>query len=109
MKAIVQKTSGGPDTLEIGEVDIPIPKENEVLLKVKYSAVNRADIMQVCVLFLTLLQREGKYPPPPGATKIIGLECVGWVISDLDKDLEGEKYKEGPLYLALLPGGGYGS
>ena len=47
MKAIVQKTSGGPDTLDIGEVDIPIPKENEVLLKVKYSAVNRADINQV--------------------------------------------------------------
>ncbi len=47
MKAIIQASAGGPDTLTIGEIEVPVPKENEVLIKVKYSAVNRADIMQV--------------------------------------------------------------
>jgi len=52
MKAIVQASPGGPETLIVGEIEIPKPKENEVLLKVKYSAVNRADIMQVRIDFL---------------------------------------------------------
>ncbi len=47
MKAIVQRAPGGPETLEIGEVEIPIPKENEVLVKIIYTAVNRAETMQV--------------------------------------------------------------
>ncbi len=47
MKAIIQKKSGPASTLEIGEVQMPVPKEHEVLLKIEYTALNRADIMQV--------------------------------------------------------------
>lgn len=51
----------------------------------------------------------GAYPVPPGASKIIGLECVGYVINDLEKDLVDERYKQGPLVMVLLSGGGYGT
>jgi NADPH:quinone reductase-like Zn-dependent oxidoreductase len=47
MKAIVQKAPGGPHTLEVGEVEMPVPKENQFLIKIAYTTVNRADTMQV--------------------------------------------------------------
>ncbi len=56
MKAVLVKKPGGPEELEIGDTALPIPKENEVLVKVHAAALNRADI----------LQSEGKYPPPKG-------------------------------------------
>lgn len=82
--------------MEVSEVPLPILKENELMMKIAYSACNRADIMQ----------RKGGYAPPPGASNIIGLECAGYILSD-PKDLD--SYKGQPLSLALLPGGGYGS
>lgn len=47
MRAIVQEEVGGPESLKIGDLDMPVPNENEVLIKVEYSAVNRADTLQV--------------------------------------------------------------
>ena len=64
-------TPGSSMVLEVSEHPRPIPGNEEVLIKVHYSAVNRADI----------LQRMGKYPPPPGCTDILGLEAVGEVES----------------------------
>ena len=63
----------------------PTPGPNEVLIRVRATAVNRAD----------LLQREGHYPPPPGASEILGLECAGVLEGTNDR------------VMALLPGGGY--
>jgi NADPH:quinone reductase-like Zn-dependent oxidoreductase len=67
MHAISVREPGGPDVLEWTEVPDPVPGPGEVLIDVAASAVNRAD----------LLQRQGFYPPPPGASDIIGLECSG--------------------------------
>ena len=64
MFGITQSRPGGADTMTWEEVSDPDPGPNEVVIDVKASAVNRADI----------LQREGNYPPPPGASSILGLE-----------------------------------
>ncbi len=67
MYAITVSEPGGPDVMSWSEVPDPTPGRGEVLLDVVATAVNRAD----------LLQRQGFYPPPPGASDIIGLECSG--------------------------------
>lgn len=68
MRAAIITRPGGPEVLEIHDVPRPLPRENEVLVRVRASALNRAD----------LLQREGRYPAPPGApTNIPGLEIAG--------------------------------
>jgi putative PIG3 family NAD(P)H quinone oxidoreductase len=76
------------------EVATPEPKPNEVQIKVHASAVNRADLMQ----------RKGMYPPPPGASDVMGLECAGEVIA-LGSDVGG--FQIGDAVCALLAGGGY--
>jgi putative PIG3 family NAD(P)H quinone oxidoreductase len=91
---VVQRSSGGPDTLEIGEVPAPIPGPLEVLVDVAATAVNRAD----------LLQRQGLYPPPPGTTNVLGLECSGTVV-EVGSDVTG--WRPGEEVCALLAGGGY--
>jgi putative PIG3 family NAD(P)H quinone oxidoreductase len=93
--AIVAREPGGPDVLEWTEVPDPQPGPGEVLIDVAASAVNRAD----------LLQRQGFYPPPPGAPNIIGLECSGTVAELGDGVTE---WKVGDQVCALLAGGGYG-
>src|SRR3954464_10433224 len=85
---------GGVDVLGWGEVPDPEPGPGEVLVEVVASAVNRAD----------LLQRQGFYPPPPGASEILGLECSGR-ISALGSDVTG--WSVGDEVCALLAGGGY--
>ena len=84
-----------PDHLRIS-CDIPIPEineEEECLIRVGATAVNRADI----------LQRQGKYPPPRGASPIMGLECAGHLVDPGTLEpLPGE-----PPVMALLSGGGY--
>lgn len=85
MKAILVPKPGGPEALVWGEAPDPVPAEGEVLVRVRATAVNRAD----------LLQAEGKYPPPPGASSILGLEAAG--------EVEGT----GEKVFFLLPGGGY--
>ncbi|HET7066862.1 MAG TPA: NAD(P)H-quinone oxidoreductase [Nocardioides sp.] len=94
MKAIVPRAPGGPEVLEY--VDVPDPElgEGEVLVEVAATAINRAD----------LLQRQGHYPPPPGASAIIGLECSGTVAA-LGPGVEG--LEAGQEVCALLAGGGY--
>ncbi len=94
MKAIVVTEPGGPDKLELREVPAPSLKENEVLIEVKATALNRAD----------LLQRRGLYPPPKGESEILGLECAG-IVRELGKGASA--VKPGDRVMALLPGGGY--
>lgn len=94
MKAIVFDTPGDESVLRIGELPRPEPAAREVRIRVRAAGVNRAD----------LLQRQGGYPPPPGASSILGLECAGVV------DARGEEvheFDEGERVMALLPGGGY--
>ncbi|WP_199430829.1 NAD(P)H-quinone oxidoreductase [Qaidamihabitans albus] len=94
MRAIMIREPGGPENLEWTEVPDPVPGTGEVLIDVTASAVNRAD----------LLQRQGKYPPPAGASEILGLECSG-TVAGLGPDVEG--WREGDEVCALLAGGGY--
>ena len=90
MKAIDIKE----EKIVLVELPIPQPKQGEVLIKIKASAINRAD----------LAQRNGLYPPPPGASPIMGLECSG-IIEALG---EGVKTRlVGEEVCALLAGGGY--
>lgn len=94
MKAVIFSSPGSADQLQIGEVETPTPKPQEILVKVAATAVNRADI----------LQREGKYPPPEGASPILGLEMSGEVV---EAGKEVTKWKVGDKVFGLLPGGGY--
>lgn len=94
MKAIIVKNHGGADQLTLGEWELPVCGENEILVKVKATALNRADI----------LQREGKYPPPVGTSQLLGLELSGIVEEVGSRVL---KWKKGDKIFGLLPGGGY--
>ncbi len=94
MKAILIKSFGKADQLYMGEYQTPKPAMDEVLVKVRATALNRADI----------LQREGKYPPPEGASLILGLEMSGEI---MEVGAEVEKWKVGDKVFGLLPGGGY--
>ncbi|MFJ9784315.1 NAD(P)H-quinone oxidoreductase [Amycolatopsis sp. NPDC101161] len=94
MYAITIREPGDPEVLEWAEVEDPRPGPGEVLVDVAASAVNRAD----------LLQRQGHYPPPPGASETLGLECSG-TIAELGEGVEG--WNVGDEVCALLAGGGY--
>lgn len=94
MKAVIFSSPGSAENLQIGEWETPIPKPHEILVKVAATALNRADI----------LQREGKYPPPKGASSVLGLEMSGEVI---EAGEEVTKWKIGDKVFGLLPGGGY--
>ncbi|MGH3354549.1 MAG: NAD(P)H-quinone oxidoreductase [Nocardioidaceae bacterium] len=94
MRAVICSEPGGVDVLSVAEVPDPEPGAGEVLIDVAASAVNRAD----------LLQRQGNYPVPPGASEVLGLECSG-VIAGLGADVDA--WKVGDEVCALLAGGGY--
>ncbi|MGW2031430.1 NAD(P)H-quinone oxidoreductase [Streptomyces sp. NPDC001811] len=94
MHAITIPEPGGPEALVWDEVPDPVPGEGEVLVEVVASAVNRADI----------LQRQGFYNPPPGASPYPGLECSG-TIAALGPGVSG--WAVGDQVCALLAGGGY--
>ncbi len=94
MRAITIPEPGGPDALVWAEVPDPQPSEGEVLVEVAATAVNRAD----------LLQRQGFYDPPPGASPYPGLECAGR-IKALGPGVGG--WAVGDEVCALLSGGGY--
>ena len=94
MYAITCSAAGGPEVMSWERVPDPTPAPSEVIIEVAASAVNRAD----------LLQRQGFYPPPPGASDILGLECSGTITAvgaALSLDRIGEKVT------AILAGGGY--
>ncbi len=94
MRAVTVARPGGPEVLHVGVVDDPAPGAGEILIDVRATGVNRAD----------LLQRAGGYPPPPGASRILGLEAAG-VVADLGPDAAGPPVGTGVM--ALLAGGGY--
>ncbi|PZS29327.1 MAG: NADPH:quinone oxidoreductase [Pseudonocardiales bacterium] len=94
MKAVTLPSYGGPDVLTWADVPDPTPGPGQVLIDVAASAVNRADIMQ----------RMGRYAPPPGAPDWPGLECSGR-IAELGEDVVG--WEVGDEACALLSGGGY--
>ncbi|MEU4192691.1 NAD(P)H-quinone oxidoreductase [Kribbella sp. NPDC026611] len=94
MRAVVCEGAGGIDVLKIGEIPDPEPAVDEVVIDVVAAGVNRADLMQ----------RQGFYPPPPGAPGTIGLEVSGR-ISAVGSEVEG--WSVGDECCALLAGGGY--
>lgn len=94
MRAVLQHRPGGAEELYIGTAGKPAPGADELLVRVAFSALNRADI----------LQREGKYPPPPGASPVPGLEFAGVVEAKGDQ-VEG--WSTGDRVFGLVPGGGH--
>jgi putative PIG3 family NAD(P)H quinone oxidoreductase len=94
MRAVIRSGDGGPEVLTTGEVADPVAGPGEVLVRVAATAVNRADT----------LQRRGLYPPPPGASDILGLECSG-TVEALGEGVDG--WSVGDEVCALLAGGGY--
>jgi putative PIG3 family NAD(P)H quinone oxidoreductase len=92
MTAIAVRDGAGPaDALHAVRADVPIPRAGQILVRVHAAGVNRPDI----------LQREGRYPPPPGAPSTLGLEVAGEVVQGADR------WKAGDRVCALLGGGGY--
>lgn len=94
MKAILLKGFGAPEQMYIGDTEKPQAKAHEILVKVHATALNRADT----------LQRKGFYPPPPGASTIMGLEMAGEV-AEIGSAVE--RWKVGDKVCGLLAGGGY--
>jgi putative PIG3 family NAD(P)H quinone oxidoreductase len=94
MRAVVVTAPGGPEVLAWSEIPDPEPEPDEIVLDVAASAVNRAD----------LLQRQGRYRPPPGAPAALGLECSG-TVSAVGSGVTG--WEIGQQACALLSGGGY--
>jgi putative PIG3 family NAD(P)H quinone oxidoreductase len=94
VKAIVVDEPGDPEVMRLGEVADPVAGPGEVLVRVRATAVNRADT----------LQRRGLYPPPPGAPEIIGMEAAG-AIDAVGDGVDG--WHVGNEVCALLSGGGY--
>lgn len=94
MKAVLMDAFGGVDVLRVGEAEKPNPADGQVLVKVYATSINRPD----------LVQREGKYPPPPGDSEILGLEVAG-VIEALGAGVTG--WQVGERVMTLVGGGGY--
>lgn len=94
MKAILLDDFGGADKLRPGEIEAPIPAPDQILIDVRAAAVNRPDIVQ----------REGRYPPPPGESPILGLECAG-IVAAVGHAVR--RHRVGDRVFALLGGGGY--
>jgi len=93
MKAVVQNGAGGADTLRLENIEKPIPQDGQLLIRVMAAGVNRADIVQ----------REGYYPAPPGASPILGLEISGVV-----EEVRGvSRFQPGDAVLGLVQGGAY--
>jgi putative PIG3 family NAD(P)H quinone oxidoreductase len=94
MRAVRPLTPGKDGRPDVIEAPVPVPASGEVLIRVKTAALNRADLIQVM----------GMYPPPPGASDILGMECAGTVVALGDGV---SRWKLGDEVCALVPGGGY--
>lgn len=94
MRVVVFDRYGPPGVLHLAERSVPIPRAAEILIRVEAAGVSRADIMQ----------RQGKYPPPPDASPVLGLDVAGTVVS---AGYEAAMYQPGDRVCALVNGGGY--
>src|SRR5881397_117143 len=94
MRAILVREPGDERVLVVGDAPRPPLGAADFRIRVRTAGVNRAD----------LLQRQGLYPPPPGASPILGLECAGEVV---EVGPEARGFRPGQRVMALLPGGGY--
>jgi NADPH:quinone reductase len=94
MRCIETPAPGGPEVLRAGERQVPAPKARDVLVQVAAAGVNRADCYQ----------RQGLYPPPPGASDVLGLEISG-TIAQLGESVR--RWKVGDKVCALVSGGAY--
>ncbi|MBV8915479.1 MAG: NAD(P)H-quinone oxidoreductase [Acetobacteraceae bacterium] len=89
----IAHTAGGPEVLQLVSGPVPQPAEGEVLIRVEAAGVNRPDVQQ----------RKGSYPPPPGASPLLGLEVAGEVVAANDA----ARFRPGDKVCALVNGGGY--
>lgn len=94
MKAIEIAGPGGPDMLKPASRPVPVPRHDQILIRVAYAGVNRPDV----------LQRQGSYAPPPDASDLPGLEASGEIVG---MGAGVTRWKKGEQVCALLPGGGY--
>ena len=94
MKAITLSDFGGSDMMRFSEVETPAPDDNQVLIRVRATSVNRPDV----------IQRQGNYPAPPGDSEILGLEVAG-IVETIGKKVS--RYAPGDRVFALIGGGGY--
>ncbi len=94
MKGITLREFGGPEVLQLDEVDTPSASDGQILIEVVNTSVNRPDV----------IQREGNYPPPPGDSEILGLEVAG-TVAEVGAGVE--RFKAGDRVVALVGGGGY--
>lgn len=94
MRAIEITQPGPPDVLKPTERATPVPQQGEVLIRVHAAGINRPDV----------LQRIGKYPVPPGASDLPGLEVAGEIVGG---DVDGSGFQIGDKVCALVQGGGY--
>jgi NADPH:quinone reductase len=94
MTVMAISAPGGPEVLVAEQRPCPRPQPGEILLKVAAAGVNRPDVMQ----------RQGLYPPPPGASDIPGLELAGTVV---ERGAGAERFPVGKAVCALVTGGGY--
>jgi putative PIG3 family NAD(P)H quinone oxidoreductase len=92
--AVTREQDGGPDVLVWRKVPDPAPQAGDVVVDIEAAGLNHAD----------LLQRQGLYPPPPGASTVLGLECSG-VVREIGSQVEG--WSVGDPVCVLLAGGGY--
>ncbi|WP_319825892.1 NAD(P)H-quinone oxidoreductase [Thalassovita sp.] len=94
MKAVVANGAGGPDVLQVVDRPIPEPGPREIRIKVAAAGVNRPDAVQ----------RQGNYPPPPGASDVLGLELAG-TVETMGRNVT--RFRQGDRVMALVAGGGY--
>ncbi|HET9047220.1 MAG TPA: NAD(P)H-quinone oxidoreductase [Casimicrobiaceae bacterium] len=94
MREIAVREPGPPEVMTLANAPVPKPRVGEVLIEVAWAGVNRPDVAQ----------RAGKYPPPPDASPVLGLEVAGRVVA---LGAEAEGWKVGNEVCALVPGGGY--
>src|SRR5450755_2251971 len=94
MNVIEIAAPGGPEQLKLARRPVPRPGDDEVLVRVAAAGVNRPDVMQ----------RQGRYPPPPGASDLPGMEIAGEIVA-LGPEISGLAL--GDNITSLLPGGGY--
>lgn len=97
MRAVLETTPGGPEVLAVAEVPVPELTPDGVRIRVRAAGINRADVMQ----------RLGKYPVPPGASSVFGLEVSGTVQELGDAVPAGAGFAVGDEVVALLDSGGY--